>query len=88
MINKGETIVYKASDEYLMFFWLCDIQGNDLIFFNWYANPRKAAPNDFWKMSTSWFNKQVEEGKMEVFASLPLEKYGDIFEKQAIERSN
>ena len=44
-----------------MFFWLCDIQGDDLIFFDWYASPRKASPNDFWRMSTKWFDEKVNE---------------------------
>ena len=88
MIQKGNTIVYKASDTYTMFFWLCDIQGDDLIFFDWYASPRKASPNDFWRMSTKWFDEKVKDGTLEVYETLPLDKYGDIFEKQAMARNN
>ena len=71
-----------------MFYWLCDIQGDALVFFSWYANPRKASPNDFWRVPTKWFDEKVEEGTLEVYETLPLDKYGDIFEKQAIERNN
>lgn len=86
MIQKGNTIVYKA-EHATMFYWLCDIQGDALIFFNWYANPYKATISDFWKVSNKWFNEKVDEGSMEVYESLPLDKYGDIFEAQAIERN-
>ena len=86
MIKKGDTIVYKT-DISVMFYWLCDIQDEYLIFFNWYANPQSASIRDFWKMSKKWFDEKINEGKLEVYDSLPLEQYGDIFEKQAIEQN-
>lgn len=89
MIKTGDTIVYKHEDENMgmMFYWLCDIQPDGYVFFNWYGNPRKAQMTDFWKISKDWFQKKLEEGKMEVYDSLP-EKYMDIFEAQAMERNN
>lgn len=87
MIKKGDTIVYKTEIS-VMFYWLCDIQDGYLVFFDWYANPYEATNTDFWRMSTKWFNEQLEKGKLEVYESLPLDKYGDVFEQQAIERNN
>lgn len=88
MISKGQTIVYKVSESHYMFYWLCDIQDEYLVFFNWYGNPYKATSTDFWKISNKWFNEKLEEGKLEVYDSLPLEKYGDIFEQQAVLMNN
>ena len=87
MIHRGDTIVYHA-EHGLMFYWLCDILPDGYVFFNWYGNPQKAISTDFWKMSTEWFNDRLAEKKIEIFDSLPLDKYGDIFEQQAIERNN
>jgi len=87
MIKKGDTIVYKT-DISMMFYWLCDIQDGYMIFFNWYADPYRATSTDFWKVSERFFNEKVEQGKLEIYDSLPLDKYGDIFEKQARERNN
>ena len=42
----------------------------------------------FVKIGFDWFNEQIQAGKIEVYESLPLDKYGDIFERQAIERNN
>ena len=87
MIQKGNTIVYKT-ENFTRFFWLCDIMKDELLFFSWYANLRRVSPNDYWRMSTKWFNEQVEAGKIEIYDSLPLDKYGDVFEQQAIELNN
>lgn len=87
MIQKGATIVYKDKEDSIMFYWLCDQQVNDLIFFDWYANPRRATMADFWRVTREWFNKKVEEGSIEIYETLPLDKYGDIFERQAMERN-
>lgn len=82
MIKKGDTIVYKTEVS-IMFYWLCDIVDGYMVFFNWYSNPYKASSNDFWKMSERFFNEKVNEGKLEVYKYLPLDKYGDVFERQA-----
>ena len=86
MIKKGDTIVYKHDDEEMgmMFYWLVDILPDGYVFIDWYANPRKALSTDFWKISSEWFNKRLEEGKIEIYDSLPLDKYGDVFERQAM----
>ena len=86
MINKGDTIVYHA-DHGLMFYWLCDIVNGEYVFFDWYANPRRASLSDFWKVGKEWFEEKVKAGTIEVFDSLP-EQYMDIFTKQAAERNN
>ncbi len=87
MIERGQTIVYKVSEDHLMFYWLCDIKETEYIFFNWYGNPEKEMPTDFWRMSKKWFNDKINDGKIEIYDSLPLEQYGDIFTKQANERN-
>ena len=90
MIQTGNTIVYKHDDKDMgmMFYWLVDILPDAFVFFNWYGNPHNAQPSDFWRVSFDWFNQQKEAGKIEVYEYLPLDKYGDIFERQAIERNN
>lgn len=88
MIQTGNTIVYKHENGSLSFYWLCDIVPSGYVFFNWYGNIRNAASTDFWKIGFDWFNEQIQAGKIEVYESLPLDKYGDIFERQAIERNN
>lgn len=87
MMKKGNTIVYKGKN-FTGFYWLCDIMANELLFFSWYGNPRRVSPNDYWRMSTEWFNEQVAAGNIEIYDSLPLDKYGDVFERQAIGINN
>ena len=86
MIKKGDTIVYKT-DNATMFYWLCDITDKELLFFDWYANPYRATSADYWKVTSLWFQRMVEDGNIEIYPSLPLDKYGDVFEKQAVERN-
>lgn len=86
MIKVGNTIVYKNENGSLGFYWLCEIRPDRYIFFDWYANPRKATADDFWRMNIFWFEQQLEIGNIEVYESLP-EKYMDIFERQAAERN-
>lgn len=87
MIKTGNTIVFKNENGSLGFYWLCDIVPNGYVFFDWYGNVRNATSTDFWKMSFDWFNACVQDGTIEVYESLPLDKYGEIFEQQAIERN-
>lgn len=70
------------------FYWLVDVRSKEYIFFNWYGNINRMQPQDFWRMSKDWFNARLNDGTIEVYDSLPLDKYGDIFEKPAIERNN
>lgn len=70
------------------FYWLVDVRSKEYICFNWYGNINRMQPQDFWRMSKDWFNARLNDGTIEVYDSLPLDKYGDIFEKQAIERNN
>ena len=88
MIQTGNTIVFKNENGTLGFYWLCDIRPDGYVFFDWYGNPRRATAADFWKMSKDWFNDRLADRTIEVYDSLPLDRYGDIFEKQAIERNN
>lgn len=87
MIQVSNTIVYKAEDGSMKFYWLCLVEGDEYVFFDWYANPRKATYADYWRMGKDWFDTQVKEGKIEVYEYLPMDKYGDVFERQAIERN-
>ena len=87
MIQRGNTIVYKNGNGSMDFYWLVDIRPSNYIFFDWYANPRKANAEDYWVVSTKRFESLVKDGTIEVFDSLP-EKYLDIFEQQAIEGNN
>ena len=86
MIQIGNTIVHKRADGSMGFYWLCDIRPDGYVFFDWYGNPRRAVSTDFWKVSEDWLKQNLAEGTVEVFDSLPLEKYGDVFEQQAVER--
>ena len=88
MIQRGNTIVYNCEDGAKDFYWLVDVRPKGYVFFNWYGNINRMQPKDFWEMSKDWFNDRLAEGTIEVYDSLPLDKYGDIFEKQAIERNN
>ena len=88
MIQTGNTIVYKRENGSIGFWWVCDIRTDGYILFNWYGNPHRAESTDFWKISKEWFNESLESGTVEVYESLPLDKYGDIFEAQAKERNN
>lgn len=88
MIQTGNTIIYKHDDGSIAFYWLCDIVPSGYVFFDWCGNVRNASSTDFWKIGFDWFNEQIQAGKIEVYESLPLDKYGDIFERQAIERNN
>lgn len=88
MIHRGNTIVYKRENGAMDFFWLVDIRPKGYVFFNWYGNINRMQPKDIWEMSEDWFNDRLAEGTIEVYDSLPLDKYGDIFERQAIERNN
>ena len=87
MIQRGNTIVYKKGNGALGFYWLCDVRQDEYIFYDWYGDPYRAISTDFWKMDKDWFDAKVQDGSIEVYDSLPLEKYGDIFEKQARERN-
>ena len=86
-IKQGNTIVFKNSDGSMMFYWLCVIEPKEYVFFNWYANPNKALSTDFWRMTKTWFDDKLKQGIIEVYDSLPLDRYGDVFEAQAIERN-
>jgi len=87
MIHAGNTIVYKNGNGSLDFYWLVDIRPSGYIFFDWYANPRKATFADYWEVNTKRFESLVKDGTIEIYDSLP-EQYMDIFERQAIERNN
>ena len=87
MIQVGNTIVYRQEDGSKGFYWLCIVNPNDYVFFSWFGNPHRPVPSDYWKVSDSWFKSQVEKGTIEIFESLPLEKYGDEFNRQAEERN-
>ena len=88
MIKKGDTIIYKADESNIFFYWLCDIRNGEYIFFDWFANPRKATLADYWRVSKQWFDTKEKEGAIEIYDSLPLDKYGVEFEAQAIKRNN
>ncbi len=90
MIHTGDTIVYKHSDPEMgmMFYWCCGIEEKEYIFFNWYGDPYRATSADYWRMTKEWFEAKVKEGTIEIYDCLPLDKYGDIFEAQAIERNS
>ena len=88
MIHTGNTIVYKKDNGSMGFYWLCDIRPDGYVFFNWYGNINRIQPKDFWEISKDWFNDRLADGTIEVYDTLPLDKYGDIFEKQAKERNN
>lgn len=87
MIKKGNTIVYRGKNEQIGFYWLCDIIDTDYLFFDWYGNPKKPLDSDYWRIHQDWFQQKIEDGTIEVYDSLPLDKYGDIFEKQATKRN-
>lgn len=88
MIQRGNTIVFKHEDGAMDFYWLVDVRPKTFVFFDWYGNINRMQPKDFWEMSKDWFNERLADRTIEVYDSLPLDKYGDIFEKQAIERNN
>lgn len=88
MIQRGNTIVFKREDGAMDFYWLVDVRPKGYVFFDWYGNINRMQSKDFWEMSKDWFNDRLAEGTIEVYDTLPLDKYGDIFEKQAIERNN
>ena len=84
-MEQGNTIVYRRPDsEDVEFYWLCDVLGSDYLLFSWYGNPYAPSPSDYWRVSRAWLDGEIAKGSVEVFESLPLEKYGDIFERQAI----
>lgn len=87
MIEIGNTIVYKHGNGSVDFYWLVEIRPSSYIFFDWYANPRKATIDDYWEVSAKRFKSAVEDGFIEIFDSLPMDKYGDVFERQARERN-
>ena len=89
MIKRGDTIVYKHDDKELgmMFYWLCDIVNGMYVFFNWCADPDNASPCDFWRISAGWLERNVTEGRIEIYDSFPSEKYGDIFKAQLTDAS-
>ena len=84
MIKQGNTIVY-LTEEGVSFFWLCIVEDEHLVFFDWYGNPRKATSTDYWRISKGWFDEKVNEGVIEVYDSFPMEKYGDVFVRNAID---
>lgn len=86
MIQAGNTIVIKNENGTLGFYWLCENRPDGYLFFDWYGNPRRATFEDYWKVSKNWFESKVKDGTIEVYDSLPLDKYGDIFEQQALAR--
>lgn len=88
MIEAGNTIVVKHGNGALSFYWLCTSVLNDYVFFSWFGNPLRPSPSDYWRVSKSWFNDQLANGDIEVYPHLPLDQYGDEFEKQATERTD
>lgn len=87
-IKQGDTIVYKHEDGSMMFYWLCDTYCGNYVFFSWYGDVEHAASTDFWRMSREWLETKVKEGKIEIYDSLPMDKYGNIFNQQMIDRFN
>ena len=87
MIKLGNTIVIKNENGTLGFFWLCDRLPDAYIFYDWYGNIHRPSPSDFLRVSKDWINGRLAMGTLEIFTSLPLDKYGDIFEAQARERN-
>ena len=87
MIQLGNTIVIKKKNGTLDFYWLCDNCPDAYIFFNWLGNLRHPSSSDYLRISKGWFNVRLADGTIEVFDSLPLDKYGEIFEAQAKERN-
>ena len=85
MIQTGNTIVVKNDNGTWGFYWLCDIHRDGYVFFDWFANPRKASLADYWVITKDWFENKVKDGTIEVYESLP-EEYMDVFEQQAKER--
>lgn len=83
MIESGNTIVVLNDDGTHSFFWLCASVLNDYVFFSWLGDPRRPTSSDYWRVSQRWFSKRVANGTIEVFNSLPLDRYGDEFEQQA-----
>ena len=88
MIHTGNTIVYQREDGTLGFFWLCDVRPDGYVLFDWYGNPRRPKYEDYWEIRKDWFSDRLADGTIEIYDTLPLDKYGDDFEKQAIERNN
>ncbi len=82
-IQIGNTIVVHYENGTLGFFWLCIDRADGYVFFSWYGNPRRATIADYWEVSKNWFATKVEDGTVEVYESLPIDKYGDVFEQQA-----
>ena len=87
-IKQGDTIVYKHEDGSMMFYWLCDTYCGNYVFFSWYGNVEHAASTDFWRMSEKWLEAKVKEGKIEIYDSLPLDKYGYAFDNERFENNN
>lgn len=81
-MNVGNTVVYK-SENGLLFFWICDINSDSVLMYDWFGNARRPTSADFWRTSPEWLNARIADGTIEVYDSLPLNKYGDIFERQA-----
>ena len=87
MIELGNTIVYRSDDGTIGFYWLCSVLPDEYVFFSWFSNPRYSSSSDYWRISRDWFNDRLTDGSIEVFKSLPLDEYGDDFERQARERN-
>ena len=79
MIETGNTIVYRDENGSLSFYWLCSFRHDGYVFFSWLGDPRRATKSDYWVMTKDWFESKVKEGAVEVYESLPLDKYGDVF---------
>ena len=83
MIQLGNTVVFKNENGTLDFFWLCDRSPDAYIFFSWFGNLRRPSSSDYLRVSRGLFEDRLAAGAIEIYGSLPLEKYGDIFEAQA-----
>ena len=87
MIRPGDTIVYRSENGSLNFYWLCTSRPEGYVFFPWLGDIRRASITDFWVMTKDWFESKVKDGAIEVYHDLPLDRYGDAFEKQAQEKN-
>lgn len=87
MIEAGNTIVYRDVNGTLKFYWLCSFLPEGYLFFSWFGNIHHATADDYWVMTREWFESKVKAGTIEVYPDLPLDRYGETFNKQAMERN-
>lgn len=84
----GDTVIIKSEDGQVGFFWICEARKDGhILLFNWQGNVRRFEPTDYRLVSKSWLDNGIKEGVVEVYDSLPLDRYGDIFQRQARIRS-